>query len=70
MFLFNWSSTFRILEAYYRLFRINALLEKGHLLEGASNWGDVYWTKLQKRGRLFEGALKKGGVYSKHYDIF
>ena len=45
MFLFNRSSTFRILEAYYSLFQINALLEVGHLLEGG-----IYWKKSQKRG--------------------
>ena len=45
LFLFNRSSTFRILEAYYSLFQINALLEVGHLLEGG-----IYWKKSQKRG--------------------
>ena len=45
MFLFNRSSTFWILEAYYSLFQINALLEVGHLLEGG-----IYWKKSQKRG--------------------
>ena len=57
MFLFNRSSTFRILEAYYASFRINALLEAGRLLEGTSNRGGRLLIKITKRGRLFEGAF-------------
>ena len=55
LFLFNRSTTFRILEAYYDLFRINALLEAWRLLEGVSNRG----------GRLLEKSQK--GIYSKYY---
>ena len=63
LFLFNRSSAFRILEAYYGLFRINALLEAGHLLEGESNvGGGKFIEKNNIKGEcLFEGAFKRRG---------
>ena len=47
LFLFNRSATFRILEAYYDLFRINVLLERG-----------VYWREC-----LIEGEITKRRLF-------
>ena len=55
LFLFSRSSTFRILEACYGLFRINTLLEAKRLLEGC----------LLIEGVFIEKNHKKGGVYSR-----
>ena len=49
----NRSSTFRILEAYYGLFRINTLLEEEPLLEGRLIQGTFIETN-QKKGHLKE----------------
>ena len=57
------NSTFRILEAYYGLFRINALLEAGHLVIGGGLLIEgVFIEKITKRG-----CLKEGGIYLKYY---
>ena len=68
LFLFSRSSTFRILEACYGLFRINTLLEAERLLEGRLLIEGVFiGKKSQKRGRLFKGAFnsKPYGKYIK-----
>ena len=56
MFLFSRSSTFRILEACYGLFRINTLLEAERLLE---------WRLLIEGVFIEKKNHKKGGVYSR-----
>ena len=64
MLLFNTSSAFKISEAYYGLFRINALLGAGRLLEGVSKREMDLLKKKKKKKR---GRLKEGDVYLKHY---